>query len=70
MQTIVYLDTQLGYKAIEVSNTASIENKILKLSKIGRYVICIIDLKQKVVTHKCDSYHAHESFIECCYKIK
>lgn len=69
MQTIVYLDTQYGYKTIDVRNAASLQEQQRKLSLKGKYVVCVIDVNRNVLTQKCDCYESHAKFIECCYHL-
>jgi hypothetical protein len=67
MQRIIYLDIDLGYKATEVENQYHLMNKQIEITKHGYYIVCVLDLENKTIIQKCDSFSSHAGFIEKCY---
>jgi hypothetical protein len=67
MQRIIYLDIDLGYKATDVKNQYQLMNKQIEITKHGYYIVCLVDLDNKLITQKSDSFSAHADFIKKCY---
>lgn len=70
MQTIIYLDTLTGYKTLDVRDASMLQNHENRLTRMDKFVVCVVDLKSKSIVHKCDCFQAHRKFIDCCYKLE
>lgn len=66
MQTIIYLDTLTGYKTLDVRDASTLQRQQERLTKMGKFVVCVVDPKAKVVIDKCKGYEAHKKFVDCC----
>jgi hypothetical protein len=67
MQRIIYLDTDTGYKTLDVSSIQKTQEKEASLKSKGKYVVCVLDMKTNQLRCKCKAFGSHASFIKTCY---
>ncbi len=69
MQTIIYLDTLTGYKTLDVRDASMLQRQQDRLTRMGKFVVCVVDPQAKVLIEKCDCYEAHRKFIDSCFHL-
>jgi hypothetical protein len=67
MHRIIYFDINLGYKATNAINRYQLMDKQIEIIKRGYSIICVLNLDNRTITQKCDSFSTHAGFIEQCY---
>jgi hypothetical protein len=62
MHRIIYFDTNLGYKGVDIRSQQDLVNKKVKIESQGSHIICILDLDGKTVLMRFDSFSEHAGF--------
>jgi hypothetical protein len=67
MQRIIYLDTETGYKSIDVSSIQKAQKKEACLKSKGKFIVCVLDTKTNELRCKSETFGSHADFIKSCY---
>jgi hypothetical protein len=67
MQRIIYLDTETGYKSMDVNSIQETQMKKAFLESKGKLVVCVLDIQTNQLIGICDCFGSHADFIKSCY---
>jgi len=67
MERIIYLDTELGFKYVDIKNHHNLLSSQHKLNSCGYFIVCVLDMDSQTIVERCESFSSHAAFIQSCY---